>query len=431
MFEPDGRNSIQTLGHWGGHVIRIGLWVVFAVCVVPVVFVLYMWQTMKLQQGAMEAIARDPKVSAVLVDFNQGSAQLSDLAAYEIWRVNPEGVDPSLQALPFQVTYLQDRHPGGPLAWTPTPRDGGNAWMAYNLPFEEGAATDRSFEKAFNSWIYNPVHRTVNPFTVESFPTAIQGARYLSPSAASSDPWFLQGLGKMAPTRYWDWHSGLQLAQAKASYNYHAYVAAARAVSRMRLLVAADCVGAAMLPSQDLNPIRVATNLPEAQRFAFLRSYTQSFQGQLPKMLLLTQDLGDGALLHDPRFTDWQARNGESGWQMQLHVWSVSEGPFIVGMTPWDGYHPYDRGALAMEFTYGDFFYRSSPAIRPQAKATQDLLLRMQAFDFWEPHLKAAGLSPRSLSLARELLADAARKTQQDTLLARRYGHKLYHHQED
>ena len=440
MFEADGRNSIQTLGHGAVQVVKVFLGVVFLVTILPVLFTIYMWQTMRLQQGALEAIAKDPSVTAILVDFNVATARPKDFQAWMGWNGNPEakGIDPSLQCLPFQVTYLYDQHPGGPMCWTPRQLPGDNAWIYYNLPFEDDLTLDFGFNRAFDEWIYDPARRTVDPFKLDTLAFKMaeewnSRAKYCIPK----DPWYLQGFGKMAPTRYWDWHSGLQLAQAKASYNYRAYVGAARAVYRMRLLVAQSRVNGVLPRGDDTSaeafkPMLGVRETPVSRRPQFYQTYNHAFEGKLPKMLLLTQNLGDKALLHDPRFQDYQKANGEKGWSMMVKVWAVSEGPFIVGMTPWDGYHPYDRGALSMKFTYGDILYRSTPSIEPQARQAQATLTRMQTFAFWKPLLTAEGITnPRTLELAQELLQRSSQKTSKDIKLARRFGHVIYHHQED
>ena len=431
MFEADGRNSLQSLGHFGGQLIRGFLWAVFFVCVAPVIFALYMWQTMEVQRGAMASLPQDPRLQGVLVDFNTAAFKLQDIEAWKTWAGQTEiHVDPALQALPFTATLLADQHPKGNLAWTPVPMPKGNAWVYYQLPFEQDAVRDPHFGAAFQDWIYNPTKRDVDPIGLETLNAPLQNLDTVGMQTMLSDPWFLQGLGKLAPTKDWDWNSPLLLAHAKASYNHKAYVGAARAVARMRMFVALVAAGqdpGAYMSGRDLNPVYVAKDMDPTQQPVFRQAYVEAFQGDLPRMLLLVQPLDDQTLLNTDEMREWHSRAKGAHWDIRIKIKGPASGPFITGMVEWSGYHPYDRETNTMSFTFGDFFYRSTPAVLPDAAKAQATLTAMQSFKFWEPRLRKHGIQGPQLDKARTLLIASADRLAREVKFTRRHGHVLYH----
>ena len=431
MFEADGRNSLQSLGHFGGQLVKVFLWAVFIVCVVPVIFVIYMWQTMEVQQGGMRSLPQDPRLQGVLVDFNVGTFKLADIDAWKAWANQTETlVDPALQALPFSATMLTDQHPKGNLAWTPTDMPKGGAWIYYNLPFEQDAVRDPHFGAAFHDWIYNPTKRDVDPIALESLNKPLQSLDTVGMETMLGDPWFLQGLGKLAPTKDWDWNSPLLLAHAKASYNHKAYVGAARAVARMRMLVALSAVNQS-LPTyargRDLNPVYAAADMDPAARRVFHRAYVEAFKGQLPQVLLLVQPLDDQTMLNTDEMREWHTRAAGQTWDLRIKIKSPSASPFITGMVKWSGYHPYSREASTMEFSRLDFFIRSTPTNLPTVEEAQDTLTALQSFAFWEPLLRRHGLREDQLQMAKTLLDSGSARLAREVRFTRRHGHILYH----
>ncbi len=431
MFEPDGRNSVQSLGHWAIGILKVFLWAVFIVCVVPVIFVIYMWQTMEIQQGAMRSLPQDTRIQGVLVDFNVGTFELADIEAWKVWANQTETVvDPALQALPFSTTMLKDQHPGGHLAWTPVEMPKGGAWIYYSLPFEQDAVRDPHYGAAFHDWIYNPTKRDVDPIALESLHKPLQSLDTVGMADMLSDPWFLQGLGKLAPTKDWDWNSPLLLAHAKASYNHKAYVGAARAVARMRMLVALIAAGqpaSGYMQGRGLNPVYVAKDMDPTSQKVFRQAYVGAFQGTLPQILLLVQPLDDQTMLNTEEMRDWRRQIDGTTWDMRIRVKATARSPFITGMVKWSGYHPYSREASLMTFSRGDFLLRSTPTSLPAVEEAQDTLTVMQSFAFWEPLLRRHGLKDDELAKARKLLEDSAHRLAREVRFVRRHGHEIYH----
>ena len=432
MFEPDGRNSIQTMGHWAVTIIRYLMMVFAAFAVAPTVLFFVVRGSLRVQKESIYLINTDVRATGLLVDFNTASLNYKDLFDYNEFVVRERsekhtpGLNPAHESLPFTVTYLRNvGAPGAPFRWEPFSKPLGNTWIYYNMPFEMASVFDKNFEaaeKVAGLW-----DRTIKT----DFTTTSGYKRRWEGVLECGDPWYHQGLYKMAPTKEWDWATGFHLTHAKASYNYRAYVSAARAVSRMRYLVAMRKIGEPVhldsehLRGDTLLPARLFAEVPAHLRAPFIDAYRHAFQGTLPKVILTIQPLDDSVLRKDKDFVQWLG--GEGQYQKLVGFWRPqSAGPFVTGIQTFTGYHPYDRWSNQITFAYGDYFYRTTPYAPEAAQDAQEALTKLLSPKFWTPRLEALGLGDdETLRLASTLLDTATKLTARD-YRARRNSHKVY-----
>lgn len=414
MFKPDGRNDIQYVGHIALTVARyLGMGFALA-CILPTYLVIRGWQTMKRQDAGIVAINSDPAIQTLRIDFNQATLADEDPTAYTEFREAnyPEGqLDPSLQSLPFTVTGQ------------PAP------WIYYNLPFDANVLQDK--------WFARGEGFAATPLSCVEIDAVRASMRAYDPSNGEvsliEDPWMTQGVFKLAPTKWWDWYTTVQLVQAKASYNFKAYAGAARMVAQMRTIAAdaATGVGAVDLTNHFtaqnyVVPARIVATIAERQS-AYANVYRTAFRGHLPVVDIQTQFLNKKSLTHDPYWAEYAERLGESGWNMMERCDMVAEGPFITGIKL--------TGESQMgrpEFTRLDYLYRSTPYIDEASLRAQAALQELLQDSFWIQRFQEMGLnSPATLKRVTEILALERTRLARDVQFARLHGHEAYRHMVD
>ena len=431
MFAPDGRNSIQYTGHLAATAVKY-LCMVFALaCIAPVYLYITGRQTMETQQGAIQAFNADPDIQNITIDFNAPTFRVFDANVYQAWAAeNPVSdadvnsglekiMDPSLQSLPFTATsssrIIQ------PARAFPKENINLATWIYYNLPFEQGVVHDSWQEQALAVGLAPyPFHADV----ISAYDHQLETNNLYNPEVAKWDPWMSQGLYKMAPTKWWDWYTGQELVQAKSSYNYSAYVFAARVCAGMRFLIAHQAVPSVSAINSPV-PARVMASIPKSSRDAFATIYRNAFKGKLPVVYIQAQHLSDEVLLKQEDFAEWNARSPQN-FQRYAHFTNVfEEGSFITGMSL--SADPKMTGRP--EYSYGDFFYSSTPSLNPTAEKAQKALMALQSFEFWAPLLKAEGANGSTLSKAAELLTQERSRLSRDKHFAKMHGHEVYKHE--
>ena len=465
MFEPDGRNDIQYVGHQTMTLLR---WVCMAfalACILPVFLVVKGRETMKRQDAAIDAANTDPRLQTLTIDFNTPTLGTYDVAVYLAWLnlqasipeipdinnldayvADENGVleskedhdsrveagrmaydravaanhdrilDPSLQSLPFTVTFK------GEAPKLPT------AWVYYNLPYHPWMVSDHYLDEGRAAGVAGPWVEPLDQMEMRQTQQAVNRLRHPDMATSSmDDPWFNQGLYKMGPTKWWDWYTGQQLLQAKASHNYAAYVGAARAVAHMRLLVAKRTVpGIDLEPTATvLVPTRVLAQLPSEDRLAFAQAYRSAFKGKLPVVDVQVQPLDGGTLLHDPTFKEWAARVGETGWRQWGEWHAITTAPFMTGMAR----HGFPMGRP--EYSRTEYLYRSAPVLNDESVAAQRALAAMVTWEFWEPLLKGEGCTSDQLDRARAIIEGTRQGLALDRQFARLHGHEVFYHTPD
>ena len=472
MFEPDGRNSIQYAGHTAMVAARWICMLLGLMCIIPVALYVYGRNTMNLQEASIFAVNTDHRSQEVTLDFNAPTLRMSDVEDYEQWSQHPavtedevaavaeeeelgsgpaaytednpyteekalsdqkdyearqlkiasakkkKALDPSLSSLPFTATFGKlDNATLSSLPWTyrgiqinPT------AWIHYNLPYDKGEVNDPNFEQASNAGLASyGTNGNVNLRETQ------QRVNSLYSPDNGWDPWFSQGLYKMAPTKLWDWHTGLQLIQAKASYNYAAYVAAARVTGSMRMLIASRAAGVSGLNSSPV-PARVVIQLPKSARKTFVTAYCKAFAKKLPVVYIHVQQLDSESLMHFRQLKEFFGQADGGRWFSMAQCNMISEGPYIVSMSLSSS--KYSAGEL--EYTSADFFYRSTPYINQDAEDAQDALTDMLSMSFWAPLLKAEGADQAVMNQAATILQMEKVCFNKDLQFAKMHGHEVF-----
>jgi len=410
MFEPDGRNDIQYIGHlilkaWHIYCMILGFFIL-----TPWVIVFWNRQTIKAQQGDLKLWEQMPRM-AVRIDYNNPGLTAGQIAAEAAWTTrrcdravaDAPGVDPATLTFPAGLTTLVGPEHSGTFFW-------------YNLPVAPGAIIDldRDHSAMCNltqGWAGQPRH---------------------------GDPWWVCGVWNVAPGRNWDTGSGELLLQAKATANYAGYAMATDTIARMRVwatarhfgrdlseslagpdgywlipAVAGVCIAAPDLPAVDLDS-KTQELMPRYREFA--RVYNEVFAGHLPIVVAQFQSL--------------QAEDIPKGWVpdwagdfVGLYCRS-SRGPFMTGLSLGPGYYP--RRGLP-EWTWSDYLWNSTPSSSRDAGEAQEALLAVRDLSFWLPLLKAEGLGDEaSVAQARKILDYLDRAHRESVRTARLDGHHFY-----
>lgn len=482
MFEnlakPNGRNSVQTLLYWPAQILRAYFFVVGVIVATPIITVFLGHEHYQAQKVVVEAYNATVPVDAVLVDFNRPSMDLMngredtfvDLeVSYRAWRAQTseqDNTDPAfyLYYLPFTVIPLKDIS-ADPLVkhvWVPnTPgKDmkslgpifglnlsyARNAWVWAQLPWAPGAMRIAELERVGGAFgDQNPIGRRM-----DAVDRALsKGYSFPNDFCASTDAFVHNGLFKMAPTKWWDWYSGQEQLHAKASYNYRAYVAAARAVTALRYYVACRKAGIQVDPKKfsrsgvwmkpGLAPFD-ATN-DEAKQFAFFRNYIKVFDGHLPRVMLHLQTLDDVTPLRDPKVWAFQTAgrsytpasydpNGNTQYVRgsDFNHEGFPTWPFATGM------HLMEPGPLSYNANYGrpvfsrvDYWTSHTPAQNATAEEAQDRMLAMLTFKLWDPIMRLEGITDAEEDIT-IILADIKASLNRDIQFCTKWGHKVYHH---
>lgn len=436
MFEPDGRNSIQTIGHSAYTAFRVVCMIVGLVLLTPAVLFFTAKDKMEAQASTIQSYNDTLPTQAVLVDF--GTPDLSGLDAPYV----EGGPDTFYQSLPFTMTRLKDvstsrglrvwkpvdpksEEPWGPL-YGPALRKHANSWVWINLPFVEGqiwgwdeSTPPRLWPEADGSpQVYHSALR-------DKLEEAFKGRHIVfrwGLDDARNDPWIINGALKLAPTRWWDWYSGQQQLEAKASYNYKAYVAAARAASAMRYWAALRLSGTGMpvgvLVCGD-PPTESASSFHPPMDLRFAAHYQRVFNNKLPKVVMHLQGFYHGDIKgYGATRTSSMTVSGTPAW------------PFVTGMHLDDGsLKPRARAWGRPEFSRRDFLLNSTPVLNDQAVEAQKALEKMLEPDFWVPLFTAEGLTDAdTLNVIPQVMAKIKKDLDSDTHWARRWGHAAYHH---
>lgn len=412
MFEPDGRNSIQTVGHWVVSIIRWALMVFAVLALLPVYLTVRGWQTMEHQSAGIQAVNADPRIQTLRIDLNSPTVLMEDAAAYADFkdRACPQDeFDPSLNSLPFKVTGLN----------APT------GWIYYHLPYDVAVVHDQFFYRGATK---EGVTTRINMPAVDDLRGAIQ--KYdtvFGDISLGDDPWMSEGIFKMAPTKWWDWYTSLQLAQAKAAGNYAAYAGAVRVTARMRALAAGcDNFGNKFIDADWSVPARIAAAVPHDQRLSFMMRYTEAFKGDLPVFEIQTQPLDKQTLESDPALKSWISRAGERTFSETEEIKTGVQGVYITGIRLAG-----DSAWGRPEYTCTDYFIRSQPYLDDETTKAQATLQAMLTPEFWAPRLKKMGLGdPLTLNQMEHILETERQRLGRDVMFARLYGHMAFHHNE-
>lgn len=425
MFAPDGRNSLQTLGHGVVSVAKFLITVFGILALLPTFLFFIARYKLQVQEATIMALNDPGPKSALVVDFNEATLGTYDGPLAQAWiDARYPGLNPTLRTLPFSVTLVYDR----PTGWEPEEDPEANdrtRWVYYNLPFDQRLVEDEHFEKGIkaNVWRTGQDHYEV----LEPLAKAIKKHDLLGISAAFtySDPWWASGAFKLAPTKNWDWNSGFELVHAKSASNYRAYVGAARAVSRMRQLYACRATG---LPfditwnSETTPSWLVAKAGWHGEDYA--RAYRTAFKGGLPVVLLHLQNLEAKSIEHDDRWIAFKSemRTKDLDTRADIGLRAPASTPFVTGMHLWTGYHSYGLKMGRPVFSYSDFFLNSTPEVSPDARDAQRALLQLLTDEFWFKFFPrdAHGEVHRVLEAERVRLG-------RDTHFARMLGHNAYY----
>lgn len=382
MFAPDGRNSVQTIGHGVVSVAKFVM-VVFGILALAPTFIFFIARNkLQIQEATIIALNDPGPKAALLVDFNEATLGDLDGRIAQAWAdARYPGLDPSLRTLPFSVTLLHQNKLG---QWEPEEAGVDRArWLYYNLPFDDRMVEDERFSNGVKANVWRTGQD--NYEVMEPLKKVIAQHDLTASAFAYSDPWWAAGAFKLSPTKNWDWHSGFELVHAKASYNYRAYVGAARAVSRMRHLYACQATGVPFNIEwhSDTSPGRLVAKAGW-RGDDFARAYRSAFKGALPVVLLHLQDLNGSSLDHDDNWKRFKAIYGQDlDHNSDVGMVGAATTPFVTGMHLWSGYHAYGTEMGRLTFSYSDFLLNTTPKINPDAQVAQRALLQLMDDDFW------------------------------------------------
>lgn len=386
MFAPDGRNSLQTLGHGVMSMAKFVVTIFGVIAMAPTILFFIARFKLQVQEATIIALNDPGPKAALVVDFNEATLGAYDGRIAQAWAdAHYPGGDPSLRTLPFQVTLVYRRGD----TWEPEEDPEANQrtrWVYYNLPYDDRMVEDDHFNYGIkaNVWRIGQDNYEV----LEPLAKVIKQHDSLGIDAAFtySDPWWAAGAFKLAPTKNWDWNSGFELVHAKASSNYRAYVGAARAVSRMRHLYACKATGTPFNIDwhSDTSPGRLVAKAGW-RGDDFATAYRSAFKGGLPVVLLHLQDLNGKSIDHDENWKRFKAlfRTQDLDYRSDIGLRGPATTPFVTGLHLWSGYHPYGSSMGRPTFTYSDFFINSTPKVSADAQEAQRALLQLMDDQFW------------------------------------------------
>ena len=430
MFEPDGRNSVQYVGHLAVQASRIFLFILAIIIVTPLVIFLWCHWTIRAQREDVRLWVSAP-AQYVTLDFNHPGVRLEHVLAQARYDTQadlyPEikiraGLAPALYSFPAGL-----RTPGGLFPFEPV-FSNLQPYFWYNLPVAEGTIHDLDRE-------HSPM----------------LGGHDLDVSAG--DPWKVKGVWNTAPDRNWDAGSGELYLRAKATSNFAAYAQAVDTVARVKVWVLGRSVGRDLSP--DLTPslgIGGGGWLVPAQAVYFLAThgvpvhavearereltptyarlvaeYNELFSGQLPVVTLKLQVLDALALGKANPYSPLFRKNGNGGsWANDFAGLTTHAGlgPFIIGMTVGTAY---DRVRSDPSWSAMDFFWNRTPEIAPGSAEAQAALLEVSRVSYWQARLAPIGLGDETSISQLKVILDGVAKTHAEARrLAKLDGHHHY-----
>ena len=429
MFEPDGRSSVQYLGHLTVKALRIFFFILGIILITPLAVFVWCRTTIKAQQESVRLWnAPGTPMTAVVLDFNNPDLDPATIASQAILVARrcrwPEiksqaGIQPALFSFPARITTIQ----GPPVS---------PAYFWYNLPVATGVIYDLRRESS-------------------AMDAMAQGWWNLP---NSEDPWLVKGLWNMAPDRNWDVGSGELLIRAKATANYAAYVAAVDTIVRVRTWATARHFGRNLAPelaspdgfwlipaeaglcltttdllAEDLESHQ-AELMPKYSAFAAI--YNKVFVGHLPVVVLHLQTLKVETIRKGNPYSDLFRERPNGGCMADGFAGlqsKVGDGPFITGMTLGLSFDP-SRGRP--EWSWADFLWNRSPTSSPDAREAQEALLAVGKLEFWAPLLAAEGLGDAvSLAQVRQILDYLEAEHRRSARACRVDGHHFYNFSEN
>ena len=439
LFDPDGRNSIQTVGHWAVMVFKVYAYILLTIAAIPLVVFIWCRGTARAQAEDVRLWSAMP-AQYVVVDFNAPDVDVQDVlqTARRFTRLHrypamktQSGLAPELQSFPaglspagvqpvgiFQIaTRWQASRDLVPYFW-------------YNLPVAEGVIDDLDRESS--------ALVRVGEINFET-----------------KDPWDLKGVWNMGPDRNWDAGSGELYLRAKATANYAAYVQATEVIARLRTWALGRSVGCDL--TDDLSgsnnywlvPAKAILYLAAPQvmaedlegqeraltpRYAALADrYNHLFSGDLPVVTMKLQVLDVRALAKANPYSRLFRPLGSFGSVTEADTFCglktrAGLGPFIVGMSTGTTYDP----GSDPEWSAMDFFIRHDPAVAPGSAEAQRALGAVCRVSYWKTRLHRLGLdTPSDLAQVQSILDYVCRSTTGSKRLAKTDGHHHYNWDEN
>ena len=433
MFEPDGRNSIQYVGHLTARVVRGFFFILGLIIITPLAIFIWCRGTARAQAEDVRLWSAMP-AQYVVVDFNAPDVEVQDVlqtarritrrALYPTMKTQ-SGLAPELQSFPAGLSPAGEQPVGLfqiATRWQASRNLVPYFW--YNLPVAEGVIDDLDRESS--------ALVRVGEINFET-----------------KDPWDLKGVWNMAPDRNWDWGSGELYLRAKATANYAAYVRATEVIARLRTWALGRSVGCDL--SSDLSgsnnywlvPAKAILFLAAPQvmaedlegqeraltpRYAALTDrYNHLFSGDLPVVTMKLQVLDATALAKANPYSRLFRPQG-SGTTTEADDFCglktrAGLGPFITGMSTGTSYDP----GSDPEWLWSDFFLHHDPAVAPGSAEAQRALKAVCCVSDWRPRLHQLGLDdPASLAQVQSILDYVSRSTGASKRLAKTDGHHHY-----
>ena len=373
MFEPDGRNTVQYLGHMVTRVLGILMSAVGVLILFPLFMYLWYSNTIGAQRMGVELWNNAP-ILAVCLDYNHPGLSVSGICGEHV--TYPAGIE--VLRRNANRDYI------------------GARYFWYYLPVVPGVITD----------LRSPCE-TQGPVPKPKVLPGIEGPQDVS------DPWDVRGLWNLAPGHNWDTASPELYLQSKATQNYEAYVQATNIVALIRAYGAGKHFGkdlSDILPGTSGNPYvepaEAARRTVEAVLWReYVQVYNNLFAGKLPIVVLHLQTL-------DKEEVNYKNSLSESFCGLFTRV---GLGPFVTGMSAGPGFTRY---LGRPEWYYGDFFLWGSPQPSPSAREAQEALLDLQRLSYWIPRLEAEGLgAPEDIAAIKRIL-DYRRAIQRSNIRA-------------
>jgi hypothetical protein len=385
-MKPSGLNSIEFIlsilvGLW-----KIAGWIVLIIVVGPVLYLLWSWNTMSYQAKTIQALNAAP-ATQVILDLNRCQADQGFL-------LQVPGVAP-------KDTF---------------------AWAAHWLPWAPGMPPDQ-----------NEPYPTTSLGNYE--PLYLDTYRHRD-DVPHGDPWYLHGLLKLAPTRYWYDGTGPDYAFGKVAGNYQAYVGAVRAVMSMRYLLGGLAAG--MQPEELTEAARrgndaqlvdpaSAAKVAGTGKAAFLRGYATDFGGKLPVVSLDLQKFEDRVWNYQE---DLHAMDKglDVTWDKRMGWWGgTGAGNGVNADNSRDfyitGLRLQGQSEGRPHFTPLDFLVYHLPSTTFNQDRARGELARMTEDAFWLPLLPD---TPQVRDAVNILLYHVRQDLDHDYRFSRKYGYILF-----
>jgi len=409
MFEPDGRNSLQTAGHFFAMGMKVFFGVLTVIILTPLAIFFWCSNTIGAQKAGVD-LWNSASINAVRVDFNTPRLDPKALEAQAAWDAKEIWLTKDFKARQAAEVAAQRRADGDsydlfvhtPASHTTVYRDTQKGWPPYLQAFPAGITTlDGEVADATYFWYNLPV----GPGVITNLNVQAWGPRHPKGMGYSNDdldPWETKGRWNLAPGKNWDSGSAELLLQAKATGNYAAYARATRIIGTMRAWVTAKHFGSTEGPSAFtgalVNPVKAGLHTVKPARFQeYAEAYNQTFPQMLPVVVLHLQTLDD-----DEVYYGFGVRRDFHGLTTRL-----GSGPFITGMTSGP---MYNRSVGRPGWRNSDFWWSSTPYVSPGAAEAQEDLNAVSRLSFWVPLLRSEGLGSQEniAAVAAFLEADSA-----------------------